>query len=91
SSLVNVGVSGYALTRLVGRPRVPYRDIGAQVAASLVMFAAVLAGRGAVPDTLGWTFVLVGVGAAVYVGVLLALSARVRRKAAGAAPVDFGL
>lgn len=90
SALVSIAVAGFAVSRLIGRPEVPVRDIAAQLAASLVMFGAVLILERTLPDTLAWTFVVVGVGAVVYVGALLAISTRVRRKAAGAVPVDFG-
>jgi O-antigen/teichoic acid export membrane protein len=89
SALVSILVAGFAASRLIGRPDVPLRDIGAQLAASLLMFGAVFGSNRVVPDTLAWTFVVVGLGAFVYVIALLTISTRVRRKTIGALPVDL--
>jgi O-antigen/teichoic acid export membrane protein len=89
SSVVAVVAAGFALTRLVGAPDIPYRDIGAQVAASAVMLGVVSVADTATPDTLAWTLAVVAVGAGVYGIALLGLSARVRRKAVGALPERF--
>lgn len=77
-------VLGYvALARLIGRPSVPFREIGLQLLASGVMAAVLLLARPVVPRNHYATIALVGGGAAVYVVALLALSGRVREKATG--------
>jgi O-antigen/teichoic acid export membrane protein len=87
SAFFSLFAAGYALSSLVGAPTVPVGELARQVAASLVMFGAVLGLRSVLPGTLAWTLVVVGAGAAVYGVVLLAISTKVRTKAASLAPV----
>lgn len=75
---------GYvALTRLIGRPPIPVREIGLQVVASGMMAGLLLLARPVVPGNHYATVVLVFAGAAVYTGILVVLSGRVREKAVG--------
>jgi len=89
SALVSIGVAGFAVSQLIGRPEIPVREITTQLAASVVMFGTVFAANRVVPDTLAWAFVIIALGTVVYVGTLIAISTRVRRKAVSAVPVDL--
>lgn len=80
SSLVTVIVGGYVLTSLIGSPSVPYAELARQVLASIVMLGVIAACGLIFPTTLGWTFVLIGIGAIVYVAVLATVSKRTRNK-----------
>jgi O-antigen/teichoic acid export membrane protein len=90
ATLVSGGITlllgAYAIDRLIGAPDVPIRDFGEQLVASLIMFGAVLGLQRVVPSGLWITVGLVVVGAIVYVGVLLVLSPRIRRKTEALAP-----
>lgn len=80
-------VLGYAgLRRLIGAPEVPYREIGRQLLASVVMAVALLGPIEVIPSSHYATVALVAFGGAVYVAVLLALSGRIREKAWGLVP-----
>jgi len=75
-------VLGYgALSRLIGRPSVPLAELLRQVLASGAMAVVVLAVERSAPGNHYATVALVLVGAAVYILVLVAVSARVRGKA----------
>jgi len=87
SSLLTLVVAGHALASLLGMPELPWREIGAQIAASLVMLGGVVALRIPLPTSLGWTLAVVGSGAGIYGVALAALSPRVREKARLHAPV----
>lgn len=80
-------VLGYvAVRRVVGVPSVPYREIVHQAGAALGMALVVGAALPLAPNRRVGTVLLVGLGAAVYLGILVAVSARVRTKARGLAP-----
>ncbi|WP_135820725.1 lipopolysaccharide biosynthesis protein [Halostella litorea] len=82
---------GYAaLTSLIGRPNVPVREIAHEVGASAAMAAAVYGLVQVLPGSHYATVLLVAVGAAVYAGLLVALSTRVREKAVGLLPARIG-
>lgn len=87
SALFNVAIAGYALSRLVGRPRLSFAELGRQILASAFMAAVVFAGKQAVPDTLAWTVLIVALGAVVYGLLIVAISERVRTKVHSLAPV----
>lgn len=87
SATLLVGLGYRALTTLIGRPDVPTVEIGREFVAAAIMAGAVLLLRPHVPKNHYLTVALVGVGAALYVVVLLVLSARVRKKAVGLLPV----
>ncbi|WP_276271700.1 lipopolysaccharide biosynthesis protein [Haloarcula litorea] len=83
-------VLGYRGVRTaIGRVGVPLGAIGRQVVAAVVMAAAVLAVNDATPRGRVWTLLLAGGGAAVYFGVLVVLSTRVREKAFSVLPLDY--
>lgn len=86
AALTSLVLGGYALGRIIGSPDVPYRELGAQTIAAAVMLGAVVSLQRAVPETLAWTFAVVGAGAAVYVVVLVGISTRIRQKALGFLP-----
>lgn len=74
-------VAGYAvLGRIIGPLSVPTGEIARQVGASLLMGAVVWPAVGYVPSGRAGTLAIVGFGAAVYGGALLALSGRTRDK-----------
>lgn len=83
SAVVAAGLSYRALAGLIGRPSVPYGEIGRQIAAAVVMAGAVVAAAPLVPRNHYATIVLIGAAAGVYTVALLGLSGRVRGKALG--------
>jgi O-antigen/teichoic acid export membrane protein len=87
ASLVSVGLAGYALAGLIGRPDVPTGELARQVAASVVMLAVVLALQELFPGTLQWTLAVTAIGAGVYGAVLFGVSERFRRKVLGVTPI----
>jgi len=86
AALTSLLLGAYALSKIIGPPDIPYRELGAQTVASVVMLGAVLALQQALPGSLGWTLAVVTAGAVVYGVVLLGVSSRVREKAAGFVP-----
>jgi O-antigen/teichoic acid export membrane protein len=84
ATLVSTGVSLVlgisALTRLIGAPDVPVREIGEELVASLLMFGAVVALERVAPSGMWATVALVLVGAGIYTGILLGISPRIRQK-----------
>jgi O-antigen/teichoic acid export membrane protein len=68
----------YWQVRKVVSVTLPYREVGQQTFAAVVMGVVVVLGRGAAPGGLVTTVALVGVGAAVYFLVLFTLSSRLR-------------
>lgn len=72
-----------SLTRLIGHPDVPRKEIAGQVLAALVMVVFVTQLRTVVPTGNYLTVGLVFAGAAVYTTVLLGASGRIRRKVWG--------
>ena len=80
SAVVLLAASYAAVHRLIGAPTIPYVEIGKEVAAAVLMGAVLWAVRPAVPRDNYLTVLLVGCGAAVYVGALLAISGRIRGK-----------
>jgi len=80
STVVYLVLGWILLTRTVGAIRVPYRAIGHQVVASAAMAAVVWVLQPSPPNPLYLTVGLVGVGAAVYGAVLVAISAPIRGK-----------
>lgn len=83
SATLTLSLSYAALTRLIGRPTIPLREIGMQVLASGVMASFLLLARSVVPQNHYATVALVFVGAGLYTVVLFVLSSRVRTKARG--------
>ena len=75
-----LAASYVAVRRLIGPPSVPYVGIGKEVAAAGLMGAVLWLLGPFVPQDHYLTILLVGLGAAVYVGVLLAISGRIRGK-----------
>jgi O-antigen/teichoic acid export membrane protein len=75
-----LAASYVAVRRLIGPPSVPYVGIGKEVAAAGLMGAVLRLLGPFVPQDHYLTVLLVGLGAAVYVGVLLAISGRIRGK-----------
>jgi O-antigen/teichoic acid export membrane protein len=87
---VTLGLSYVAITRLIGRPSVPYREIGEELVASVLMFACIVAFQGyAAPGVVG-TVSLVAAGGVVYTVLLLGISPRIRQKARALAPRGVG-
>ena len=77
-------VAGFvAITRLIGRPSLPWRSFGAQVAAALGMGVVLFGLRESVPAGHYWTVALVVTSAIVYTVLLVVLSTRVREKMRG--------
>lgn len=83
SATLILALGHVALTRLIGRPPVPYREIGIQIGASGLMAGGLLLAQPVVPGSHYATVALVLAGAAVYTGILVALSGRIREKAVG--------
>jgi len=83
---VTLGLSYVAISRLVGRPSVPVREIGEELVASVLMFAGVVGLEPLAPGGFVGTVSLVGAGAAVYTVALLSISPRIRQKAVALAP-----
>jgi len=81
SAGLSLGLGYVALTRLIGPPDIPVREIGRQILASTVMAAVVYGLTRITPPDNYVTIGLVGVGAVVYTSVLIAISPRVRHKA----------
>jgi O-antigen/teichoic acid export membrane protein len=90
SAAVLLATSYAAVHRLIGAPAIPYVEIGKEVAAALAMGAALWAVRPVVPRDNYLTVLLVGCGAAVYVGTLLAISGRIREKVGELLPESVG-
>jgi O-antigen/teichoic acid export membrane protein len=90
ATLVSTGVSLVlgvsALTRLIGAPDLPSREIARELGASLLMFGAVVGLERVAPSGMWATVALVLAGAAIYTGILLGLSPRIRRKAEALLP-----
>lgn len=80
TALASVVFAGYALTSIIGRISVPVGELIRQLTASVIMFGVISVIQTILPRTLYWTVVLTGIGAGVYVIVLLSISRRVRRK-----------
>ena len=84
-----VFVLGYwALSALIGRPDIPWTELVTQVVAAGLMTLVVLPAQRVVPPSHYATVLLVGIGAAVYVAVLVALSSRIRTKAIALVPTE---
>lgn len=81
STVVELGLSYRYLSNIIGQVEVPFEPILAQVGASIVM-AGIIYGLTLVVPINNYTAVgLVFVGASIYVGVLVSISTRIRRKA----------
>jgi len=75
-------VLGYVyLTRIIGKTKIPVWTIGAEFGAGLLMAGVLLVITQFIPVTNYTVLGLVALGAGIYVGVLLGVSARVRQKA----------
>ncbi|WP_256289030.1 polysaccharide biosynthesis C-terminal domain-containing protein [Halobellus inordinatus] len=80
-SVVITTVAGYiALTKLIGRPDVPYPEIAQEIIAALVMVGAVILIEPTAPESVAGTVALVLLGAGVYGTILVAISSRIRQK-----------
>ncbi|NHN48721.1 lipopolysaccharide biosynthesis protein [Halostella sp. JP-L12] len=88
SATITLTLGYLALVSLIGRPEIPYREIAREFSASLVMAGTVYAMAGMLPGSHYTTLALVLVGGAVYAGVLVGLSNRVRQKAVALLPED---
>lgn len=86
ATLTSLVLGAYALSKIIGPPDIPYRELAAQTVAAAVMLGAVVALQEFLPRSLGWTLGVVAVGAVVYGVVLLGVSTRVREKATGFVP-----
>lgn len=80
SSGVYLVVSWFALRDVLGVVRIPASEIGLEVAASLVMAAAIWAALPYLPRNVFVTAATVFLGAGIYGTVLLVSSTRIRRK-----------
>jgi O-antigen/teichoic acid export membrane protein len=89
SAALSLVLGYYALSSLIGRPRVPLAEIGYQVAASLAMTVVLLGLVELLPGNHLVTVLLVGVGAVVYTAVLVTISTRVRRKTLSLLPAGI--
>jgi len=87
ASLVSVAFAGYALTRIIGPPDVPFGELARQVAAAAVMLGVVFGLQELFPGTLRWTLLVIAIGGGIYGVVLFAISERVRHKALGVVPI----
>lgn len=85
SGIVTLLLSYYALTKLIGAPSIPFREIGRQVLAAIVMLSAVIATDQVVPQNHYTTVLLAFIGVGIYLLILLGLSTRIREKAIGLA------
>lgn len=85
SAVLRAGWSLVELVREIGRPDVPLRHVGYEMAAAVGMGVVLVPIANATPGTRLWTAAVVLAGATVYVLLLLALSSLVRRKARGLA------
>lgn len=72
-----------AISRLIGRPSLPWKSFGAQIGAALGMGVALLGLRGVIPAGHYWTVGLVFASAIVYTVLLIGFSTRVREKMRG--------
>jgi O-antigen/teichoic acid export membrane protein len=72
-----------AITRLIGRPTLPWKSFGSQVLAASGMGGAIFILRDLVPTGHYWTVALVVAAAIVYTVLLVGLSGRVREKVRG--------
>lgn len=75
-----LGLGYRALASLVGRPRIPYREIGSETAAAVVMAAVLVGIVPRLPKNDYVTIATVLFGAGVYGAVLLSISERTRGK-----------
>lgn len=91
SSALRLGIGFASLQALIGRPRVPFYDIGVELVGAAVMGGVVAVALTVAPGGIPATIGLVALGATSYVLVLLALSKRIRTKAIGMLPVDVSL
>lgn len=74
------------LTRLIGAPSIPVGEVSRQIGAAAVMAVAIAGVTQFIPTGHWATILLVMCGAAVYVGVLLVISSRIREKLLGFVP-----
>lgn len=87
ASLFRTALGYRVLASEIGSVPLPLGEVGRQVLASAVMAAVVLPLDPALPRGRVWTLAVVGVGAVVYVAVLVAVSGRVRGKTRALLPV----
>lgn len=80
STVIELALSYHYLSNLIGQVEVPSKPILAQLAASIVMAATVYVFTWVIPLNNYTAVGLVFVGAGIYVGVLISISARIRRK-----------
>lgn len=80
STTVYLGISWYELRREVGAIKIPFVEIGYEVAASVVMVAVVRSVVPFLPQNVFATVGAVFIGAAVYGAVILILSTKIRGK-----------
>ncbi|WP_226021388.1 polysaccharide biosynthesis C-terminal domain-containing protein [Halomicrobium salinisoli] len=82
-------ILGYrSLRGIIGRPNVPWAELGKQAGAATLMALTVAALQTVLPRSHYVTVLLVGVGAAVYALALVSVSERVRTKAVALVPAD---
>lgn len=90
SAAVLLGLGYRSLTALIGKPGLPLKEIVHEVTAAVGMAVIVFLGRIVAPQNHYATVALVGIGAAVYLALLLVLSDRIRDKAIGLARTATG-
>lgn len=83
SGVLTLGLSYGAVSSLIGRPEVPYQEIGKQVVAGVMMFMFVLGLEELLPQSHYLTLLVVLLGVVAYVTVLVTISERIRGKATG--------
>lgn len=81
SGLVILVLAYRSLSTMIGRPNIPYGEIGKELAGGVLMFVCVYALDSLFPTGHYYTLFLVSVGVAIYGGVMLAASRRIRSKA----------
>ena len=91
SATLSLILGYYALSALIGRPQIPFMEIGMEIVASVVMAAVLVWLAGIAPQNHFVTILLVAAGAAIYTIVLITISIRVRRKALSLLPTWIGI
>lgn len=87
SSMVRLVLGYRGLSSLIGRPKVPFREIGLEVLAAAGMAVVVLGMRPMALEGRIGTLQLVGLGALVYGAILVSISGRIRQKVLSLLPV----
>jgi O-antigen/teichoic acid export membrane protein len=83
SGALTLILSYSAVSSLIGAPEIPYLEIGKQTVAGSVMFVCVIGIEQFLPQSHYITVLIVNLGVGIYLGVLVAISSRIRKKATG--------